>query len=302
MPAYRFSWDAFDEGTVRVLARELGLREAALSDARAFLGQRVKRPSPDFVGLYKDVLVRSWLPQYAGASQLVARLVDEGLGPMSRPRSQGGYVVRACDSKHKHLRRVICEAMLRFGDQDRAADGGDYNPGFVPRFAVLSPRDQRPDARKPHDYQREAWEKLNAHLAEATSTGVFQGLVVMPTGSGKTFTAVRWLLQNVVSRAQRVLWLAHRHELLTQAAADVHRLAALSGREKLRVRIVSGEHCATSQIDPSDDFVLASVQSLARRSDVCDEILADPKLFLVVDDGPRARQELSRHHHQALPV
>ncbi len=289
MPAYRFTWDAFDDATVRALATELGFDGTTAGPARAHLAQRVKRPSPEFVGEFKDVLAETWLLQYTGAAHVVARLVDQGVGPMSRPRSQRGYVDYVRSTRNsKTLRRVLCEAMLRFGDQDRPADGDDEDAGFVPRFAVLTPSNQKADPRKPHDYQREAWERLNAHLAQSASTGIFQGLVVMPTGSGKTFTAVRWLLQNVISRGQRVLWLAHRHELLTQAAAEVHRAAALCTREKVRVRIVSGEHCATTQIDPADDVVLASVQSLARRADLRDEILADPKLFLVVDEAHHA--------------
>jgi superfamily II DNA or RNA helicase len=289
MPAYRFSWDSFDDATVRALAEGYGFEgPPAHGDARRYLTYRVKRPTPDFVGDNKDVLARVWVPQYAGAAQLVARLIDEGVGPMSRPRTPAGYRDYIESTRNsKTLRRVLCDAMIRFGDADRS-DADVDDGSFVPRFAVLERSAQEADRRTPHDYQKEAWNRLSAHLAEAASSGAFQGLVVMPTGAGKTFTAVRWLLQNVVARGQRVLWLAHRYELLNQAAAEVHKLAAYAGLDRMRVRIVSGQHCATTTIDPSDNFVLASVQSLARRPEIRDELLADPKLFLVVDEAHHA--------------
>jgi superfamily II DNA or RNA helicase len=289
MPAYRFSWDSFDDKTVRALAQAYGFEgPPAHGDARRYLASRVKRPTPEFVGDNKDILARAWVPEYAGAAQLVARLIDEGVGPMSRPRTPAGYrdYIEATRNS-KTLRRVLCDAMIRFGDADRS-DADDDDGTFVPRFAVLARQDQTADPRKPHDYQVDAWNRLSAHLAEAASSGVFQGLVVMPTGSGKTFTAVRWLLQNVIARGQRVLWLAHRYELLTQAAAEVHKLALHSGLDRMRVRVVSGQHCATTTIDPADTFVLASVQSLARRPEIRDELLADPRLFLVVDEAHHA--------------
>src|SRR5438477_2902512 len=92
MPAYRFTWDSFDDVTVRALAEGYGFEGApAHGDARRYLAHRVKRPTPEFVGDNKDVLARVWVLQYAGAAQVVARLIDEGVGPMSRPRTPAGY-------------------------------------------------------------------------------------------------------------------------------------------------------------------------------------------------------------------
>ena len=47
-------------------------------------------------------------------------------------------------------------------------------------------------------YQNAALKALNAKLNARQS---FSGLLVMPTGSGKTITAVYWLLQNVIIAA-----------------------------------------------------------------------------------------------------
>jgi superfamily II DNA or RNA helicase len=71
----------------------------------------------------------------------------------------------------------------------------------------------------------------------------FAGLLVMPTGSGKTITAAYWLLQNVINRHKKLLWIAHRHELLIQALQTFIRNACddlVSDRRSFQYRIISG--------------------------------------------------------------
>ena len=43
-------------------------------------------------------------------------------------------------------------------------------------------------------------------------------MLVLPTGAGKTYTAVHWILKHYVNQGVKVLWIAHRSELLRQAA------------------------------------------------------------------------------------
>ena len=62
MPAYRFTWEHFEDRTVAALAGALGFDPAHHGgDARLFLHQRKKRPDDSFVREHKDVLVRDWL-------------------------------------------------------------------------------------------------------------------------------------------------------------------------------------------------------------------------------------------------
>ena len=288
MPAYRFSWDAFDDHTVNALAVLVGHQSSA-GPPRAFLAQCVKRPNAEFVGDARHVLVNTWLPGYGGLEALVDRLVEQGLGPGSRPRSTSGRVDYVRQTRNtSRFRQFVLEAMLRFGDQDRAGpDEGIAD--FVRRFAIVQPLQQSADSRQPHSYQQEAWDRLGAHAAEAEQTGQFRGLLVMPTGSGKTYTAVRWLITNVIARQGRILWLAHRTELLNQAASEFHKLSVLaSGRERLRVRIVSGEHCTAAQIDPADDIVVASIATLARAPEVVTQLVMDSRVFVVIDEAHHA--------------
>ena len=59
-------------------------------------------------------------------------------------------------------------------------------------------------------YQSRAVKALTAALRSSPSV-----LAVSPTGSGKTVIGVA-----VARRFRRVLWLAHRHELLAQTATE----------------------------------------------------------------------------------
>jgi superfamily II DNA or RNA helicase len=290
VPAYRFSWDAFDDATVTALAETVGYCGSG-PDVRAWLGSHVKRPNDDFIQKTKDTIERHWLPKYPAGS-IVERLLEAGIGPMGSPKTQAEHVayIRRCRNSST-LRRLLAEALIRYGDVDR---GTDVDVGLptdtVRRFAIVRPSEQPADPRRPHSYQLEAWDRLSAHLAESESTGRFRGLLVMPTGSGKTYTAAHWLLRTIVARGGKVLWLAHRQELLNQAAASFCRLARIvPTRERLRVRIVSRDHCATSQIDPGDDILVCSIGSLARRPDITKMLLDDPEeRFVVIDEAHHA--------------
>ena len=46
------------------------------------------------------------------------------------------------------------------------------------------------------------------------------GLLVLPTGAGKTYTATYWLLKNIVSKNIKIIWLADQGFLLEQARED----------------------------------------------------------------------------------
>ena len=118
-------------------------------------------------------------------------------------------------------------------------------------------------------------------------------LLVMPTGSGKTMTSVYFMLQEMLSRGYEVIWLAHRHMLVEQAAKAFYRLAPLvkdvAGDEKkeLTLTCVSGAHANSHALSKKDDIVVASVQSLFRSI----KYLTNPlkkKVVIVVDEAHHA--------------
>jgi superfamily II DNA or RNA helicase len=143
----------------------------------------------------------------------------------------------------------------------------------------------------PYDHQRATWDALTKHYVDA---GKCAGLVVLPTGGGKTVVAAHWLLQNVIAKGGRVLWLAPRRELLKQAFSTFKRLGNLAhpDKKKLELIAVAGEWMRWSNVSPEHDVVFASVQSsvLDQNRGFVQELVAqrgEPP-FVVVDEAHHA--------------
>ena len=95
------------------------------------------------------------------------------------------------------------------------------------------------------------------------------GLLVLPTGAGKTWTAVRWLTKEALPRGIQVLWLAHQRELLTQAR-DTFRsvIAAEEPDVSYRTRMMVTGAGAVTLLGKSDtDIAFLSLPMLATRLD-----------------------------------
>ncbi len=292
MPAYRFSWDQFDDRSLLNFARDIGF-QGETSAAKSYLVNQVARPNDEFVRLTKDTLARVWLPQNAGIGAAVVReLFDMNIGPRgAMPDDAKGcanYVDRCRNSSR--LRDLLFRRLISFGDRGGGTDiAGDDD--FVPSFGILMPAKQAADQRRAYPHQIEAWAKLDEHLRQYESIGVFNGVLVMPTASGKTFTAAHWLTRRWLDKGpgNRVLWLAHREELLRQATGAFVACASLAtSRERLRIRQVSSRNCRFHQIDPADDIICCSVHSLARGGEDAQRLLHDPRLFVVIDEAHHA--------------
>ena len=66
-----------------------------------------------------------------------------------------------------------------------------------------------------YDFQKEAVKELTKHYI---TDDMDSGILVMPTGSGKSRTATYFLIKEMISRGYQILWIAHRHMLIDQAA------------------------------------------------------------------------------------
>lgn len=118
----------------------------------------------------------------------------------------------------------------------------------------------------------------------------FAGLLVIPTGGGKTLTAVHWILRNIINNNKKVLWLAHRHELLEQALSAVKKNSysnLINKRKEFRYRIISGQHDRPVNIRKDDDIIVASKDSLNRGLNylVNNWLKDNSEIFLVVDEA-----------------
>ncbi len=158
----------------------------------------------------------------------------------------------------------------------------DKNP-FVRHYDLDLARRHADSARRPRAHQDEALRRLRSWFDIPATTGTPRGgLLVLPTGGGKTFTAVRFLCEWPLSEGYKVLWLAHTHHLLEQAfetfgpetpsgdsPVEVARIRP--PRSSLRVRVVSGMpgHAKLTSVRDDDDVLIGSLQTFsnAQRDD-----------------------------------
>lgn len=132
-------------------------------------------------------------------------------------------------------------------------------------------REELEPAPTPHWIQQEALQAL----AAARDDGRARALVVMATGLGKTWLAGFDLQTRAgeLGRTPRLLWLAHRDELLSQAAATLKRVFPQA----------SVGYFAGSQSDLGTDLVMASVQKVCRPEHL-ERLAAERFDYAVVDE------------------
>ncbi len=142
--------------------------------------------------------------------------------------------------------------------------------------------------RHPYQHQLDAIKALDRMNSDNSS---YSTLVVLPTGGGKTYTASTWLLRNALDKGKKILWLAHRQTLLDQAAESFQKFAystELPHISSFRYRIISGasSHDKTVNIEPTDDLLIVSKDSIGRNLERLDKWLdGEKEIFLVVDEA-----------------
>ncbi|MCZ7399671.1 MAG: DEAD/DEAH box helicase family protein [Candidatus Methanoperedens sp.] len=152
-----------------------------------------------------------------------------------------------------------------------------------------------------YKHQEEAVQQLDKKIIK-TNKYPFAGLLVLPTGGGKTLTAVQWLLRNYIDNNKKILWIAHRHELLEQALETFKKNAysnILKNKKSFNYRIISGlsSHDKPVNIKANDDIIVASKDSL---NSGLEYLLRnwiknnDDELFLVIDEAHHATAKTYR--------
>lgn len=135
-------------------------------------------------------------------------------------------------------------------------------------------------------YQNEA----KAAVLEQWEQGVQRTLLVLPTGCGKTIVFAK-ISEDCVKRGERVLILAHRGELLDQAADKIHKACNLN---------CSVEKAEETSLGSFWRITVGSVQTLMRESrlarflpDYFDTIIIDEAHHAVSDSYQRILQHFS---------
>ena len=136
-----------------------------------------------------------------------------------------------------------------------------------------------------YDFQKEAVKELTKHYI---TDDMDSGILVMPTGSGKSRTATYFLIKEMISRGYQILWIAHRHMLIDQAADCFYQFAGLCKMNKpdikdYRISCISGEHLSIRQVDKVE-VIVASIQSICRSLDHLRRILKRGKVMVVIDE------------------
>jgi hypothetical protein len=122
------------------------------------------------------------------------------------------------------------------------------------------------DRRTPFPHQTAAWKALDALAASRSKTR--SGLLVLPTGAGKTSTLSGWLLRRMSEQPQtRVLWIADQQELVDQAARSFEDHASyLPADFARRLRVVHGAaNPSTALGDEQLDVACITRQSIVGR-------------------------------------
>lgn len=118
-------------------------------------------------------------------------------------------------------------------------------------------------SKQPFQHQVEAFAALSKTFVNGGKPG--SGILVLPTGAGKTFTAVRWLSDHVIPKNIKILWLAPSFYLLDQAFSTFYDNAREISPSKrtLNIRCVSSNpsHAKASSIQLTDDVVIMTLQT-----------------------------------------
>ena len=185
----------------------------------------------------------------------------ESRDPAALAEAHAAFQVLWDDRRSVDLSRSVIEGWV-----DRPTGGGPYSPASI-EAAGREPAEVNEPVLEPVA-PTAVQEQALAALEFTRADGFGAGLVVLATGLGKT-----WLAAFDASRPQfrRVLFVAHREEILTQA------------REVFRC--IRGEHSVGMLIGERNELnatiVMASIQTLANRLDQVDPRAFD---YVVIDE------------------
>lgn len=152
----------------------------------------------------------------------------------------------------------------------------------------------------PYEHQEKAFYNLTQQITK-TNKNPFAGLLVLPTGGGKTLTAAHWISKNYLDKGKKVLWLAHRHELLEQAKSTFAEKLAFDdifeNKTSFNYRIISGNHDKPINIQKTDDLIISSKDSLnAGFNHLYNNWIKNNtnEIFLVIDEAHHATAKTYR--------
>lgn len=128
------------------------------------------------------------------------------------------------------------------------------------------------------NFQMEAVHAIRRKLAGRSGR---RALLCLPTGGGKTMTALHLLLHDYVAANKKVLWVTHRIDLLDQVHEDIKRSAWQLSRSRATIRV---SRIQQGVAGTGGDFILASAMSLVKNEAMLGELNADRSIAIIVYD------------------
>lgn len=141
------------------------------------------------------------------------------------------------------------------------------------------------------DYQRQALDEIIDYLTQ----GKKRCLLHMPTGSGKTTTAIRVVASFFIKhRSTRIIWLAHNEELCEQAIEEFKETWNHVGDRDIQIIRFFGRHSPDileQTKEGKDVFIVAGLEKIfeaEKHQDVFLTTLADRIKLVVMDEAHQA--------------
>ncbi len=156
-------------------------------------------------------------------------------------------------------------------------------------------------------HQESAIEQLQTKITKSHKNP-FEGLLVLPTGGGKTLTIAYWIAKNYLDKNKKVLWIAHRHELLEQAKGTFQERLAFKNifktKSSFNYRIISGIHDKPVNIRPTDDLIISSKDSLNAGFEYLNKnwLKDNDEILLIIDEAHHSTAKTYRKLIDSLKV
>lgn len=249
-----------------------------------YLGNLCKLPDEHFVSNYREEIEEYFLSEPEHLENVAKTLERQNYAGIRSKDEDALRKLKQCKLSQAVIMAYLDE-MIRTGSEGEFQLKTSF---YKPRTILLG--DSHIQDVKLYSYQQEANIAMQKYFLEQNGRS---GILVMPTGSGKTMTSIYFLLHELSSRGYEVIWLAHRHMLVEQAANVFYRLAPLvkdvagDKIKSLTVTCVSGAHASAHALSKKDDIVVGSVQSLVRNLGYLTAPLKK-KVIIVVDEAHHA--------------